>query len=77
MMDPNTTESSSATAINPERAVPLIWFGIFAKVGVVLICLLDVVTGLISWQILMVAVVDAVYPVLFWQTLRSIRLGMP
>ncbi len=54
------------------KMAPMIRLAVWAKWGVVLIALLNVLTGDISWQFLIPASVDGVFAVLFAVALNSV-----
>ncbi|MCB1674931.1 MAG: hypothetical protein KDI01_01485 [Halioglobus sp.] len=58
-------------SVDLEKMAPMIRLAVWAKWGVVLIALLNVLTGDISWQFMIPASVDGVFAVLFVQALRS------
>ena len=58
---------------DPESHIPLIKLGMLGKASVVLVCLAAVVTGGISWQMMILASADLVYAILFWRALGSLR----
>lgn len=55
-----------------QALAPMIRLAVWGKWGVVLIGLLNVVTGDISWQFLIAASADGVFAVLFMMALRSL-----
>ena len=50
----------------------LIQLGIIAKLGVVIVCLINVFMGNVNWQIMLVAGADLVFAILFWRALKSV-----
>ncbi len=56
---------------DPAGNAPLIRLGIVGKSGVVVASLLCVFYGIVSWQLLILVAVDAVYAILFWRALRA------
>lgn len=55
-----------------ERMAPMIRLAVWAKWGVVLIGLVNVLTGDISWQFMIPASADGVFAVLFARALKSL-----
>lgn len=58
---------------DPSVNVPIIKLGILGKASVVLVCLASVVTGGVSWQMMILASVDLVYAFGFIFALRALR----
>jgi len=58
---------------DPAANVPVIKLGIIGKLSVVLVSLACVLTGSVSWQMLILVSADALYAILFWRALKSIR----
>lgn len=58
---------------DPESNIGIIKLGMLGKASVVLVCLAAVVTGGISWQMMILASVDLVYAILFWRALKAFR----
>jgi hypothetical protein len=56
---------------DPGANTPLIRLGILGKAGVFAVALACVILGIVSWQFLILAAVDAVYALLFWRSLRD------
>ena len=52
---------------DPAPNTPIIKLGILGKISVVLACLACVLTGVVSWQMLILASADLVYAILFWR----------
>ena len=57
---------------DPEANVPVIKLGIIGKLSVVLVSLACVLTGGVSWQMLILVSVDLLYAILFWRALKAI-----
>ena len=57
---------------DPAPNTPIIKLGILGKISVVLVCLGCVLTGVVSWQMMILACADLVYAVLFWRALKVI-----
>jgi len=55
-----------------ENNAQIIRLAVWGKSGVVLIALLNVLSGDISWQFMIPASADGVFAVLFWQALRTL-----
>ena len=60
-------------ATDLEKMAPMIRLAIWAKWGVVVIGLLNVLTGDISWQIMIPASADGVFALLFALALNTLR----
>ena len=58
---------------DPLANVPIIKLGMLGKTSVFLVCLAAVVTGTVSWQMMILATVDLVYATLFWLALQTLR----
>jgi hypothetical protein len=58
---------------DPVANVPVIKLGMIGKLSVVLVSLACVLTGSVSWQIMLLVSVDLLYAILFWRALKSIR----
>jgi hypothetical protein len=58
---------------DPVVNVPVIKLGMIGKLSVVLVSLACVLTGSISWQIMLLVSADLLYAILFWRALKSIR----
>ena len=58
---------------DPAGNRPLIRLGIVGKLGVVAVALVSTVTGVVSWQLMILAGADLVYAVLFWRALVALR----
>jgi len=57
---------------DPAANVPIIRLGLLGKASVVLVCLAAVLTGTVSWQIMLLASVDLVYAVYFFAALNTV-----
>ena len=57
---------------DPEKMAPLIRLAIWAKWGVVVIGLYNIMMGAISWQFMIPASADGVFAILFALALRSV-----
>ena len=57
---------------DPVANLPLIKLGALGKASVVLVCLASVVTGVVSWQLMILASADLVYGILFAVTLKNL-----
>jgi len=53
--------------------VPVIKLGLIGKLSVVLVSLACVLTGSVSWQIMLLMSVDLLYAILFWRALKAIQ----
>jgi small multidrug resistance pump len=51
---------------------PIVRLGMLGKMSVVLVALACVLTGAVSWQLLILVSIDLLYAVLFWRALRSL-----
>ena len=58
---------------DPEANVPVIKLGMLGKLSVVLVSLACVLTGSVSWQLMILVSADLLYAILFWRTLQSIQ----
>jgi len=58
---------------NPVTNVPVIKLGMLGKLSVVLACLACVLTGSVSWQIMLLVSADLLYAILFWRALKAIQ----
>jgi hypothetical protein len=58
---------------DPPGHVPIIELGILGKISVFLVCLAGAVSGMVSWQIMMLASVDLAYAGLFWRAVQFLR----
>jgi amino acid transporter len=58
---------------DPQGNIPIIKLGMFGKASVFLVCIAAVVTGTVSWQMMILASVDLVYAILFWRALQMLR----
>ena len=58
---------------DPVANVPIIKLGMLGKLSVVLVSLACVLTGSISWQMMLLVSVDLLYAILFWRALQSIQ----
>ena len=58
---------------DPAANVPIIRLGILGKMSVVLASLGCVATGVVSWQMMLLASADLVYALLFWRALKTIQ----
>ena len=56
-------------AQNVAANAAVVKLGIIAKTGVVLVIVLNIITGAVSWQLLVPASADAVFALLFWRAL--------
>jgi hypothetical protein len=52
--------------------VSIVKLGLLGKLSVVLVVLACILTGAVSWQMMLLASVDLVYAALFWRTLKSL-----
>lgn len=57
---------------DPPANAPIIKLGILGKASVVLVCLSSVAVHSVSWQIMILALADLIYAVLFWRALTII-----
>lgn len=57
---------------NPSANIPIIKLGILGKTSVALVALACVVTGSVSWQIMILASADLLYAILFWCALKGV-----
>jgi hypothetical protein len=58
---------------DPVANVPVIKLGMIGKLSVVLVSLVCVMTGSISWQFMLLVSVDLLYAILFWRALKAIQ----
>jgi hypothetical protein len=58
---------------DPPGNLPIIKLGMLGKASVFLVCLAAVVTGIVSWQMMILASVDLVYAMFFWRALQMLR----
>ena len=58
---------------DPAANVPVIKLGMLGKLSVVLVSLACVLTGSVSWQLMILVSADLLYAILFWRTLQSIQ----
>ena len=58
---------------DPAANVPVIKLGIIGKLSVVLVSLACVLTGSVSWQIMLLMSIDLLYAILFWRALQIIK----
>lgn len=58
---------------DPVANVPIIKLGIIGKLSVVLVSLACVLTGGVSWQMLILVSADLLYAILFWRALKAIQ----
>jgi hypothetical protein len=58
---------------DPAANVPIIRLGVLGKMSVVLVSLGCVATGVVSWQMMLLASADGVYALLFWRALKTIQ----
>jgi hypothetical protein len=58
---------------DPAANVPVIKLGMIGKLSVVLVSLVCVMTGSISWQFMLLVSVDLLYAILFWRALKAIQ----
>jgi hypothetical protein len=58
---------------DPVANVPVIKLGLIGKLSVVLVSLVCVMTGSISWQFMLLVSVDLLYAILFWRALKAIQ----
>ena len=58
---------------DPVANVPIIKLGMIGKLSVVLVSLACVMTGSISWQLMILLSADLLYAILFWRALQSIQ----
>jgi hypothetical protein len=52
--------------------VSIVKLGLLGKLSVVLVVLACILTGAVSWQMMLLASVDLVYAALFWRALKSL-----
>ena len=58
---------------DPVANVPVIKLGMIGKLSVVLVSLACVMTGSISWQLMILVSADLLYAILFWRALKAIQ----
>jgi small multidrug resistance pump len=58
---------------DPAANAPIVKLGLLGKLSVVLVALSCVLTGAVSWQLLILVSVDLLYAVLFWRALKSLK----
>jgi hypothetical protein len=58
---------------DPVANVPVIKLGMIGKLSVVLVSLACVLTGSVSWQIMLLVSADLLYAILFWLALKAIQ----
>jgi hypothetical protein len=58
---------------DPVANVPIIKLGMIGKLSVVLVSLACVMTGSISWQLMILVSADLLYAILFWRALKVIQ----
>jgi hypothetical protein len=58
---------------DPVANVPIIKLGMIGKLSVVLVSLACVMTGSISWQLMILVSADLLYAILFWRALKAIQ----
>ena len=58
---------------DPAANVPVIKLGMIGKLSVVLVSLACVLTGSVSWQIMLLMSADLLYVILFWRALKAIQ----
>ena len=58
---------------DPVANVPVIKLGMIGKLSVVLVSLACVLTGSISWQIMLMMSIDLLYAIMFWRALKAIQ----
>ena len=58
---------------DPAANVPVIKLGMIGKLSVVLVSLACVLTGSVSWQIMLLMSIDLLYAILFWRALKAIQ----
>ena len=58
---------------DPVANVPIIKLGLIGKLSVVLVSLTCVLTGSVSWQMMLLASADLLYVILFWRALKAIQ----
>ena len=58
---------------DPAANVPVIKLGMLGKLSVVLVSLVCVLTGSVSWQIMLLMSADLLYAILFWRALKAIQ----
>lgn len=58
---------------DPVANVPVIKLGLIGKLSVVLVSLACVLSGSVSWQIMLLMSVDLLYAILFWRALQTLQ----
>lgn len=58
---------------DPVANVPIIKLGMIGKLSVVLVSLACVLTGSVSWQMMLLVSVDLLYAILFWRALQTLQ----
>jgi len=58
---------------DPVANAPVIKLGMIGKLSVVLVSLACVLTGSVSWQLMILVSVDLLYAILFWRALKVIQ----
>ena len=58
---------------DPAANVPVVKLGMLGKLSVVLVGLVCVLTGSVSWQIMLLMSADLLYAILFWRALKAIQ----
>ena len=58
---------------DPAANVPVIKLGMIGKLSVVLVSLACVLTGSVSWQLMILVSADLLYAILFWRALKVIQ----
>ena len=56
-----------------EANAPVVRLGMYGKLAVFTVGLLDVILGVVSWQILLLLSVDLVYAILFYYSLKTVN----
>ena len=59
---------------DPVANVPIIKLGMIGKLSVVLVSLACVLTGSVSWQMMLLVSVDLLYVILFWRALQTLQV---
>jgi hypothetical protein len=57
---------------DPAANVPVIKLGLLGKLSVVLVALVCVLAGTVSWQMMILASADLLYVILFWRALKGL-----
>ena len=58
---------------DPVANVPIIKLGMIGKLSVVLVSLACILTGSVSWQMMLLVSVDLLYAILFWRVLQTLQ----